>query len=190
MSTPAELAAFAEMLRDLFDEVEATVLTIGIQADEGAAAASSKTLKRKPAGKVDKNPNPYKGDPAKTELGDTPTTIEIAVANHYGTRKIPPRPWLEQTADKYGDGWLEAWDFAINKVIDGAPSGTYERVLRQIAVVGVADAKQVLTDLRDPPNAPFTVAMKGSDNPLIDTGHLRESHRAELTIGSLREVVA
>jgi hypothetical protein len=37
--------------------------------------------------------------------------------------------------------------------------------------------KQEITDLRTPPNAESTIRAKGSDNPLIDTGALRQSIR-------------
>ena len=32
-----------------------------------------------------------------------------------------------------------------------------------------------ITELRDPPNSPKTIALKQSSNPLVDTGHLRQS---------------
>ena len=38
----------------------------------------------------------------------------------------------------------------------------------------VADVQEKLTDINSPPNAPATIAKKGSSNPLIDTGGLRQ----------------
>lgn len=35
--------------------------------------------------------------------------------------------------------------------------------------------KEHMTDISDPSNSALTVALKGSSNPLIDTGHLRDS---------------
>lgn len=35
--------------------------------------------------------------------------------------------------------------------------------------------KDYMTDLNSPPNHPFTIERKGSSNPLIDTGRLRQS---------------
>lgn len=40
---------------------------------------------------------------------------------------------------------------------------------------GVSAIKKAITDLDTPPNAPATIAAKGSDNPLIDTSHMRNS---------------
>ena len=37
------------------------------------------------------------------------------------------------------------------------------------------DMKLVITEFSSPANAPFTIAKKGFDNPLIETGHMRDS---------------
>ena len=39
------------------------------------------------------------------------------------------------------------------------------------------DIKDKINRLGSPPNAPSTVRRKGSDNPLVDTGTMRESLR-------------
>lgn len=39
----------------------------------------------------------------------------------------------------------------------------------------VGQLQEYMTDLRIPPNHPFTIEQKGSSNPLIDTGRLRQS---------------
>lgn len=39
----------------------------------------------------------------------------------------------------------------------------------------VGQLQEYMTDLTTPPNHPFTIAQKGSSNPLIDTGRLRQS---------------
>ena len=35
--------------------------------------------------------------------------------------------------------------------------------------------QQRIVDLKDPPNSPITILLKGSSNPLIDQGHMRQS---------------
>lgn len=35
--------------------------------------------------------------------------------------------------------------------------------------------KEAIISLQDPPNSPATIAAKGSSNPLIDTGHMKDS---------------
>lgn len=39
----------------------------------------------------------------------------------------------------------------------------------------VGELQDYMTDIRTPPNHPFTIAQKGSSNPLIDTGRLRQA---------------
>lgn len=39
----------------------------------------------------------------------------------------------------------------------------------------VGQLQEYMTDLKTPPNHPFTIEQKGSSNPLIDTGRLRQS---------------
>lgn len=142
--------------------VDGTEITVGIQATEGGQRH---------------------GD------GGDVTTLDVAVWNHYGTRTAPPRPWLEQTAEQWGPAWLEAWAQAAAEVAETGDPGLYLMRVQQLAQVAVGDCKQVLTDLREPPNAESTIARKGSDNPLIDTSQLRDSHRAILTVGGRSEVV-
>ena len=53
----------------------------------------------------------------------------------------------------------------------------YQPVNRQLAgLVGASAAAAVqhsIVRLREPPNSPYTIARKGSSNPLIDTGTMR-----------------
>ena len=50
-----------------------------------------------------------------------------------------------------------------------------ERLLERVGLLTAARIQQEITDLRQPPNSPATIAAKGSSNPLIDTGKLRQS---------------
>jgi hypothetical protein len=51
----------------------------------------------------------------------------------------------------------------------------YEAVMNAAGTKAEADIKKAIVDLTDPPNAPATIAKKGSSNPLIDTGHMVQS---------------
>lgn len=147
-------------IESLIRSVEETELTIGIQATEGAERLDGGAL-----------------------------LIEIAQWNHWGTRTIPARPWLLEAQEAHGDDWLQAWADALQELADTGDTDRYLLRLRQLGVVAVADAQAALTDLRDPPNAAGTVRRKGSDNPLIDTGHLRNMHRAIVTFLGESQVV-
>ena len=47
------------------------------------------------------------------------------------------------------------------------------------------EIQQSIRQLRTPPNSPLTIAMKGSSNPLINTGKLRNSVDFEIIKGGL-----
>jgi len=90
---------------------------------------------------------------------------------HFGTRDghIPARPWLDV-------GVNESSELYIDTIADGIESGTASMtVLNQVGVLAVGSVQSYMTNLSDPPNAPSTIAAKGSANPLIDTGELRQS---------------
>lgn len=52
----------------------------------------------------------------------------------------------------------------------GSPLETEQQKLALFAQGGVQER---IVDVNEPPNAPFTIKMKESDNPLIDTGEMR-----------------
>ena len=67
------------------------------------------------------------------------------------------------------------------KVKDGKSP---DMILETIGVIAVGKVQQYMTDLRTPPNAHSTIAKKGSSNPLIDTGAMRQSVTHALQNGS------
>lgn len=90
---------------------------------------------------------------------------------HFGNRDdhIPARPWLDV-------GVNESSELYLDTISDGIASGTASMtVLNQVGALAVGSVQSYMTDLSDPPNAPSTIAAKGSANPLIDTGELRQS---------------
>ncbi|MCY1185956.1 hypothetical protein D9M73_267810 [compost metagenome] len=70
----------------------------------------------------------------------------------------------------------------IPKVLSGEM--TMRILLEQMGNLAEGHVKQEITDLKDPPNAKSTIAKKGSDNPLIDSGHMRQSIRYVIDDGS------
>jgi len=50
-----------------------------------------------------------------------------------------------------------------------------EQFYQRIGSFCVSKIKEFLTNLRTPPNHPFTISVKKSSNPLINTGNLRKS---------------
>lgn len=101
------------------------------------------------------------------------TVLGVAKANEFGFKNIPERPFLRGTYDKKLS--------EIQKNIDEWATQVLEFELdinafwEMLGQYGVDITKQYLTDLNSPPNSPVTIERKGSSNPLIDTGQLRDS---------------
>lgn len=107
--------------------------------------------------------NAGKADDNKTDL------VDVAVYNEYGTRDIPSRPFLRIATDVNGDDWQK---LAEDLIIRGV---SRSRVLNVVGLQAVGDIQEVFGSEKLKPNAPATVARKGSAAPLIDTGRLRQS---------------
>lgn len=95
-----------------------------------------------------------------------------------GVTKIPARPFLDVAISKNKARYSKIFKNLIPKVID--EKMTAEQMLNSVGEAASSDVQDYLTELRDPPNATSTVSKKGSDNPLIDTGFLKQSIRHEI----------
>jgi len=99
--------------------------------------------------------------------------VEIAIWNELGTSRIPPRPFIQSTADEKAREWKKTVKRVTKLMQDGKVNA--EDASGLLGQQMQADIQQKIIDLRDPPNADSTKKKKkGSDNPLIDTGSLRD----------------
>lgn len=108
--------------------------------------------------------------------GDGDLTLsELATIHEFGTedKRIPERSFLRSTFDEKREELAEVGEKLIGAVLDGKM--TTERGLGLIGAKLAADVKGRITAGIDPPNAPTTVARKGSSTPLVDTGRLLNS---------------
>jgi len=96
---------------------------------------------------------------------------QIAFDNEYGKGKIPPRPFFRIMINRESAGW-------------GVLAARYLRrtnfnVDQSLGLLGETIKDQLQEQIRDypnpPPNAPMTVAQKGFDKPLVDTGFMLAS---------------
>lgn len=101
--------------------------------------------------------------------GGEPNNPTIGAINQFGTETIPARPWLDKGVEA---GAQRITDTAIRMLKRGDDP---RRVMEALGVVAVGEVQQYITDLDTPPNAPSTIRQKGSSNPLINTGALRQS---------------
>ncbi|WP_237173037.1 hypothetical protein [Paracandidimonas lactea] len=117
------------------------------------------------------------GIQAGTDSQDGTDMLDIAIYNEYGTRHIPPRPFMRNAAEKYREDIATVMDHLARKVEDGANAAQALETLgqwyqgRQQAHIRSGEFK---------PNAPATIKRKGSSVPLIDKGKLVNAVRYEV----------
>ena len=114
-------------------------------------------------------PDPKTG---RVDSGET-DLVAVASANEFGTGTIPERSFIRSTTDEERKNVDRLIDKGLDKIKQG--HGDVRDVLDRVGLYMTAKIQKKIVDLRTPPNAPATVARKGSSNPLIDTGQLRQS---------------
>ena len=105
------------------------------------------------------------------EKGRSVPVAEYAMANEYGTRRIPPRAALRATADARMGEWE---DLLATRLWDGVNP---RDALVQTGGRMAADIREAIDQWAYPPNKPSTIARKRSkrDNPLVDSGDLLDA---------------
>lgn len=96
----------------------------------------------------------------------------IAAIQEFGApaRKIPPRPFFRTMVADKSPGWPKALAGLLET------NGYDARKTLTLMGEGVAgQLRQSIVDFTTPANAPSTVARKGFDKPLVETGHLLAS---------------
>lgn len=107
--------------------------------------------------------------------GDSMTNARLGAIQHYGNDHIPARPWLDT-------GVASGTPNIVDTISDGLEDGLeMDQILNRVGVVAVAAVQDYMTEIDTPPNAPSTIAKKGSANPLIDTGELKQSVTYDIT---------
>lgn len=109
------------------------------------------------------------------------SNIQKAIWNHFGTAggasgggwggPIPERPFLanamRDNRGKYRDGMQTAARAILRGDYDN------RQALQRLGILAQGDVQSEITALSSPPNSPVTIALKGSSNPLIDSGEMR-----------------
>lgn len=135
-------------------------------------------LKRKSPDKTMKKLRKLAGSNGRVKVGfpegkADDKIIDRAVWNEFGTKTIPPRPFMRFAMENgVGDFKREA-KIQARRVLAGET--TMNGALSRIGLNGVDHIQESIKGLRSPANAQSTIEQKGSDNPLIDTGEMRQS---------------
>lgn len=103
------------------------------------------------------------------------TNAELMFIHTNGSpaRNIPKRPTIEPTIDENKAKITEKFKNAVNKILQNKGDGKDDLEKLGLWIVNKVKARFGSDELAE--NAPSTIAKKGSDRPLIDTGQLRNS---------------
>lgn len=86
---------------------------------------------------------------------------------------IPARRFLERTMERHESRWQTEARKQFIKIADG--NGTAMMALNMLGHLMVTQMKSEIVKFKVPHNAKLTIANKGKDDPLIDTGALRDA---------------
>ena len=97
----------------------------------------------------------------------------VAAWNEFGTETetIPERPFFRRALAEVEDGVTKI----VKAGIDTEKMVVDDRLAGRVGAYVAGQVQESITALKKPPNAPGTVRQKGSNNPLLDTGHMRKS---------------
>lgn len=130
------------------------------------------------------------GQPTQVKVGvpvgavpypDGTPLVLVAAVNEFGSTdgRVPERSYLRSTVTMEQPTFKKFWRKQIAKdLLEG--NITAAAALELLGQLAEGKIKKRIVEISEPPNAPSTVSEKGSSNPLIDTGHLRQSIRYEV----------
>ncbi|WP_235812876.1 hypothetical protein [Roseibium alexandrii] len=105
--------------------------------------------------------------------------VQRAIWNHFGTSgggwggPIPERPFLHNAMADHRSEYRGHMRKSAAKILKGQTA--LQTVLSKLGVLAQGHIQGEITNLSSPPNSPVTVERKGSSNPLIDTGEMRQA---------------
>jgi len=131
----------------------ATAVNVGFDADAQYPAAYST--------RVD-----HRVSPKRT----TRSVAQVAFWNEFGTKKSPARPFFRTMIAEKSAQWPDSLAYVLKAVNYDA-----KRALTQMGMGIQGQLVQSIRDWDSPPNAAFTIAVKGFNKPLIDEGIMVKS---------------
>ena len=105
--------------------------------------------------------------------GTDSDVLNRAFWNNYGTERIPPRPFMQLSLQRHIDTYKRFFRTHLSDVT--FYQDTREQLLSKLGLIGQKHIQREIVILTEPPNAPATIARKGSSNPLVDTSEMGQS---------------
>jgi len=109
------------------------------------------------------------------KYADGLSVAQVAYWNEFGTKTSPPRPFFRGMIAKDSP----AWGNRLTKIL---LSVNYDINLTLIRMGGtiINELQDSIIEFADPPNAASTIAKKGFNKPLIDSGDMQRKVQAEV----------
>jgi hypothetical protein len=103
--------------------------------------------------------------------------VTVAAVNEFGApkKKIPERSFIRSTTDEQRPKVERIKQRILEKLV--ARTSNIRIELGKLGAWMKAQIQNKIVRLKMPPNAPSTIAKKGSENPLVDKGQLHQSIR-------------
>lgn len=112
------------------------------------------------------------------------TYAEVLAINHYGSPTIPPRPVLRMAAEKLSAKFVKErlQAYMINVVRNPKDAKRLETVfLQDLGRQTITEAKKIIDSGGElQRNSPATIAKKGFNRPLYETGELQKKLSYEI----------
>lgn len=115
--------------------------------------------------------------------GKASGVVDRAFFNEFGTKggasgggwggPVPERPFLRNAMRDNRAKYNSGAETAAKAILHGQYD--MRAALTKLGIMAQGDIQSEITALSSPPNSPVTIARKGSSNPLIDTGQMRQS---------------
>lgn len=99
--------------------------------------------------------------------------VDIAFWNEFGTEIIPSRPFLK-TGGKIAQEELAKRIKVIIREVNAGRANLKDE-LQEVGATAAKIIQVVIEEFSEPPNAPSTIQAKGTNNPLVDQGHLKRA---------------
>lgn len=103
----------------------------------------------------------------------TPVAM-VAFWNEYGTRTSPVRAFFRTTVSEQKKNWV----LSVQNLMK-----MHNDPKQVMGLIGVHMQEQIVQSINtwsDPPNSAYTIAKKGFDKPLVETGLLMRSIKSEV----------
>ena len=123
------------------------------------------------------------GVPADAAPYPDGTSVAMVGAIHeFGQGGQHERSFIRTSFDEHQKKYIKMAQKLVKRVVE--KGGDIEMVAELIGTEAAADVVDNINTISTPENADSTVARKGFDNPLVETGHLKQSIRHEVKTGT------